>query len=491
MKPGLATIDLIQLRKSCGSCALHELCLPAGISGDDLKQLDTAVRDRRVLDAGDALYRDGDAFDALYVVRAGSLKTFVLNEAGDMQILGFHLPGEIVGIDALANDRHISQAEALERSSICELPYAQLQKVTTEVPALQRQLMRVISREVVAEHRHLVMMGKQPAQERLAIFLQSLSDRYSRLHRDGTTLILPMSRNDIANYLGMVVETVSRLFTRLAEMGVLEVDRKSVRVLRPDLLAGLCSDRNDAASPPDSRGRATPGHRQLIRIKSACPTKGVNMSHPRNHRPGAAIAGHHIPHGESSCTPAPPPPSPTTPAALPPEALEGTHWIDSLRDGTRVLIRPIRAEDRAREQDFINRLSPQSRRFRFMGTFSQASPALIHQLVDIDYATQMAFVALLHEDGKLREIGVSRYSATGADGQCECAVTVADDWRQRGLAVLLMQHLIKLARQNGYKQMISIDAADNEAMHDLAHYLGFQRQLDPQDSTQVIHTLSL
>lgn len=175
---------------------------------------------------------------------------------------------------------------------------------------------------------------------------------------------------------------------------------------------------------------------------------------------------------------------------LPLEALEGTHWIDTLSDGTRVLIRPIRAEDREREQEFIDRLSPESRRFRFMDTFKHASPALLDMLVNIDDKTQVALVALVHDNGELREIGVSRYSAT-SDHQCECAVTVADDWHHRGLAVLLMRHLIKLARQNGYKQMISVDAADNEAMHELGDYLGFQRKRDPDDANQIIHTLDL
>jgi GNAT superfamily N-acetyltransferase len=173
------------------------------------------------------------------------------------------------------------------------------------------------------------------------------------------------------------------------------------------------------------------------------------------------------------------------------ENLGGSHWIDSLTDGTRVLIRPLREEDREREEDFIRRLSPDSRRFRFMGAFKDASPELINQLMDVDYVQRTAFVALAHENGKLREVGVSRYSATGEKGYCECAVTVADDWRQRGLGVLLMRHLIDLARRNGYKHMVSLDAGDNEAMRDLAGYLGFHRRLDPGDSSQVSHTLDL
>ena len=181
----------------------------------------------------------------------------------------------------------------------------------------------------------------------------------------------------------------------------------------------------------------------------------------------------------------------TPPQPMPPEALEGTHWIEALRDGTRVLIRPLRAEDHEREEEFIARLSGESKRLRFLSDFKKASPALIKQLMDVHYPEQMAFVALAHDNGKLREVGVSRYSATDDGKRCECAVTVADDWRHRGLGVLLMQHLIQLARRNGFKQMFSIDAADNEPMRELAHHLGFERQLDPDDGSQVIHTLAL
>lgn len=234
-------IDLNQLRRSCASCALHELCLPAGIDGEDLKRLDDTIRDKRTLDRGEALYRQGEQFHALYVVRSGSLRTFVEDASGNAQVLGFHLPGEIVGVDALANDHHASQAEALERASICELPYDRLNQLLTQMPSLQRQLMRVISREVAEEHQHMVMMGRQPAQERMAIFLHSLSDRYARLQRDDSTLNLSMSRYDIASYLGLAVETVSRLFTRMEEAGILTVSRKAVTILQPDLLKAMCN----------------------------------------------------------------------------------------------------------------------------------------------------------------------------------------------------------------------------------------------------------
>jgi len=174
-----------------------------------------------------------------------------------------------------------------------------------------------------------------------------------------------------------------------------------------------------------------------------------------------------------------------------PEALTGTHWIDVLRDGTPVQIRPLREEDREREPAFISGLSHRARRFRFLGDFKQVSASQLEQLMDVDYAKRMAFIALIHDNGKLREIGVSRYSATMDETRCECAVTVADEWQNRGLGVLLMRHLIDHARRQGFKRMLSIDSASNEGMRDLAAYLGFRREMDPSDHCQVMHTLDL
>ena len=148
-------------------------------------------------------------------------------------------------------------------------------------------------------------------------------------------------------------------------------------------------------------------------------------------------------------------------------AVEGDHWVESLDDGRHVLIRPLREEDRERERQFINRLSPATRHFRFLGEIKEASPALLDQLMDIDYQQSMAFVALVHEDGELREVGISRYAACCEEGQCECAVTIADDYQGLGLDAVLMRHLIDVARRNGFRQMYSVDSAANRAMRDL------------------------
>jgi len=166
-------------------------------------------------------------------------------------------------------------------------------------------------------------------------------------------------------------------------------------------------------------------------------------------------------------------------------------WKEKLRDGTTVLIRPICDDDVELERRFIEELSPQSRRFRFLGEMKSASPELLTQFTHLDHATEAAFVALIADRADKREIGVSRYSARTDGLSCECAVAVSDEWHNRGLATLLMQHLIDTARQRGVECMYSMDSVDNQPMRDLAEHLGFQRKQDPNDATQVIHTLNL
>lgn len=156
-----------------------------------------------------------------------------------------------------------------------------------------------------------------------------------------------------------------------------------------------------------------------------------------------------------------------------------------------MLVRALCKEDAALERAFIARMSPASRRFRFLGQIAAPSDELIRSLTEIDYVHDVAFVALLHADNEKKEIGVARYG-TSVDGtNCECAVTVADEWQGRGLGTLLLEHLINVARQRGIREMYSIDTADNYAMRDLADAFGFSRSVDPDDSTLVIHRLRL
>lgn len=166
-------------------------------------------------------------------------------------------------------------------------------------------------------------------------------------------------------------------------------------------------------------------------------------------------------------------------------------WTQTLRDRSRVVVRSISPLDRAAERAFLENLSAKSRRFRFLGQMRCPSEALLDQLTDIDPEHEVAFVAVVPEGSVERIVGVSRYSASVDGESCECAVTVADEWQNKGLGTVLMEHLIGIARQRGIRRMYSVDLAENLQMRDLAAHLGFHVRTDPDDASQVIHELAL
>ena len=166
-------------------------------------------------------------------------------------------------------------------------------------------------------------------------------------------------------------------------------------------------------------------------------------------------------------------------------------WSETLRDHSTVLIRPIVPEDKAAEREFIEHLSPEAKHFRFMGQIGTPSDRLLEQLTDVDRIHDVAFVAVAGDGPRERIVGVSRYGADANGSRCECAITVADAWQDKGLGTSLMKHLIEVARSHGMRTMYSIDAADNAGMRELASYLGFARRSDPDDPSQVIHELQL
>ncbi len=235
-------VDLARLRRSCSGCSLRSLCLPAGISADDLHRLDAVVRERLPLKAGESLFRAGDDFRNLFVVRAGCIRTTHPASNGDEQVIGFHLPGELLGLDAISDGHHPCDAVVLERTSVCAVPFDQLEDVAKHVPGLQHQVLRIISRELVQDHQHLAALGRRTARERLALFLHSLSQRLQAAGYPGDDFRLPMSRDDIASYLGLALETVSRLLGRLSDEGVIAVERRRVRVVDAAALAKIGGD---------------------------------------------------------------------------------------------------------------------------------------------------------------------------------------------------------------------------------------------------------
>ncbi len=226
-----AAVDLETLRRSCAQCSLQVLCLPAAIGGSDLQQLDDIVRNRRPLEPGESLFRAGQPLSSLYVAREGAFKTIATNEDGESQVIGFHLPGELMGLDALGSGQHACDAQALTRATVCEVPLAQLETICSHVPGLQHQLLRIIGQGINRDQSHMEMLGRRQAGERVALFLNGLSERYRLLGRSGEMFVLPMSREDIASFLGMVIETVSRTLTRMQDDGLIAVRGRQVTVL--------------------------------------------------------------------------------------------------------------------------------------------------------------------------------------------------------------------------------------------------------------------
>jgi CRP/FNR family transcriptional regulator len=241
-------IDLARLRRSCADCSLVQLCLPAGIDRHDLGQLDTLVQQRRPLQRGERLFRAGDPLTSVFVASEGAFKTVVVNESGEEHVLGFHLPGEIFGLDAVGSGRHRCEAVALEEARVCELPFASLSTVAAQLPSLQRQLLKVMGQSADRDHDLVDVLSRRQASERIALFLIGLADRYRRIGHPADDVHLPMSRDEIGRHLGLALETVSRGFSRLHEDGVIEVRGRRVRILAPRRLQQAASGCD--AEPP-------------------------------------------------------------------------------------------------------------------------------------------------------------------------------------------------------------------------------------------------
>lgn len=229
-------ISFETIRVACKNCTLSTLCLPMGLAPEDVERLDDIVKRTKPLHRGDYLFRSGEGFRSLYVVKTGSVKSYAPSEEGGEQVLGFHLPGEIIGLDAIGTEVHACSARVLETSAICELPFSRLEELTVTIPSLQHQMYRLLSKEISHDTEMLLLLGKKNAEERLAAFLVNMSKRLHRRGLSPTDFHLSMSRHEIGNYLGLAVETVSRLFTRFQEEELLKVDRKHVQLLD---LAGL------------------------------------------------------------------------------------------------------------------------------------------------------------------------------------------------------------------------------------------------------------
>ena len=233
------------LNVSCSDCSLNPICLPVAVKEQQLNELDDIIKRSKPLKKGEHLFRASDGFESIYAVRSGTIKTYTVSEDGEEQVTGFYLPGEVLGVDGISNNIHSNSAKALETAAVCEIPFTQLEALSTEIPSLQHHFFKLMSKEIQSDQQLLMLLSKKTAEERIAALLLSISSRHALRGLSATGFRLPMSRNDIGNFLGLAVETVSRVFTRLQKQSVLAVDGKEVEILDHKLLCAISNGTAD------------------------------------------------------------------------------------------------------------------------------------------------------------------------------------------------------------------------------------------------------
>lgn len=225
---------------ACEDCALHRLCLPLGLHRDDLVLLDKIVKRSQSYQPKQALFSTNELFSSLYVVRSGSFKTTISASNGREQVTGFYFPGEFIGLEALHSPSYQSTAVALETSSVCALPYQKVQELGEELPRLQSQLLTRLSKELAGDKNLMLLLGKKTSEEKLATYLLSLSKRFEQRGFSSKEFNLSMSRSDIANHLGLAVETISRVFTKFHDNGLIAIKGKTIALIDLPRLEALC-----------------------------------------------------------------------------------------------------------------------------------------------------------------------------------------------------------------------------------------------------------
>lgn len=226
----------------CKNCRLVDLCLPCGLQKIELEEFEAMVKNKAPLLSDQYLYRQDDECRSLYVVKTGSFRSFISSTDGAEQTIGFYLPGELMGFDAFQHGSFTSSSVALETSKVCELPLSQLNELCRLIPSLQAQMLRVLGKEIESDHNQILLLGHRSAKEKMAIFFLRLSHRYNVLGFSKTEFNLTMKRQDIANFLGITNETVSRLLTELHQQGIMTINRRNIKINNMNALKVLVED---------------------------------------------------------------------------------------------------------------------------------------------------------------------------------------------------------------------------------------------------------
>ena len=224
---------------TCSTCRLRDICMPVGLTSQQMAQIDHMVSTRVKVPRGQVLFHAGGRFKSLYAVRTGFFKTTMGTSDGREQVTGFYMSGELLGLDGIVQSQYTCNARALEDADVCVLHMHELNDLMPYVPPLQQHLQKIMSREIVQEHDHMFLLGSQQAQARVASFLRNLLHRLHQRGQAADELLLRMTREEMGSYLGLTIETISRTLSKLAQSGVIAVNQRHVRILQPQVLHDL------------------------------------------------------------------------------------------------------------------------------------------------------------------------------------------------------------------------------------------------------------
>ncbi len=224
---------------NCNNCGISQLCLPYTLDEKEQKKLDSIIDRKHPMQKGEFIFEVGQPLKSLYALRSGACKSYSLSSDGEQQVTAFHLPGDIIGFDALATNTHQTNAVALETAMVCEIPFTTLDDLSADMPSLRKQITRLMSNEITVDQELIQLLTKKNAEQRMASFLLDLSLKYKAVNLSPYEFRLPMARSDIANYIGLTVETISRLLNRLQKSGAIDFNGKLISILDHDKLEAL------------------------------------------------------------------------------------------------------------------------------------------------------------------------------------------------------------------------------------------------------------
>lgn len=234
--------------QACEDCSLFSLCFTHELPDDELGVLEASTKPDQAIDRHEHLFHAGQRMKSVRVVRSGSIKSYQISPDGEEVVSGFFLPGEVIGLDALASEVHPSFAVALEDSQTCDIPMTDFLRMLKESPKLNEVMIRLLSEEMAETRELLLVVGRLEAKTRVALFLLSLSRRLARRRQNPDQFKLSMDRRDIANYLGITIETVSRTLSTFQRNKIIEVHGKQIRILDRRALERIARPGSDGAT---------------------------------------------------------------------------------------------------------------------------------------------------------------------------------------------------------------------------------------------------